>query len=533
MRVIKRVSVIGCVMLLSLSVFGCKREAVGPPRMVKNNDSDFELSLASATFDYENAFTSRDSSAQYDENVYNIHLKDNNSTCDNPKTVIDKNIITVTNTGTYVISGELSDGQIVVDADSTDKIQLVLDNVSVRNSSTSAIKVLQAKKVFITLADNSSNNLSMPDEFVKTDSDKADGVIYSKKKLALNGNGKLTIDSPNGHGVVCNDDLIITNGEYEINAGQHAVKARDSICFAGGKLDLTCSEDAVHSDNDTDSAKGNIYIKNTDLSISAGDDAVHASGFIIIDDGNVNVTECYEGIEAQQIEINGGNINVKSSDDGINASSKQIDSDAPSEQQTQFDKANPFEGDESCYVYITGGNIIVDADGDGIDSNGYLMQSGGNVTVYGPENSGNAALDYNLQAKITGGTAVAFGFSGMAQGFNSYSAQGTMLIHFDSETSDSFVLTDSDDLEIISCDTNKKYNSVVVSTPDITVGNTYIAKSGEQTKTIKLTEISYADQSVPENNDRRNGGPENFPPDMRDKNGMKKPPEENSTTDLK
>lgn len=533
MSSLKRVSIIGCVVLLSLNIFGCKREADNPPNVVKNNDSDFELSLASATFDYENAFTSRDISAQYDENVYNIQLKDNNSTCDNPKTVIDKNIITVTNTGTYIIQGELSDGQIVVDADSTDKIQLVLDNVSVKNSSTSAIKVVQAKKVFITLADNSSNNLSMPNEFIKTDSDKADGVIYSKKKLVLNGNGQLTIDSPNGHGVVCNDDLIITNGEYKINAGQHAVKAKDSICFAEGKLDLICSEDAVHCDNDTDSAKGNIYIKNTDLSIRAGDDAVHASGFIIVDDGNVDIIECYEGIEAQQIEINGGNISLKSSDDGINASSKQIDNEDQTEEQTQFDKSNPFEGDENCYVNITGGNIIVDADGDGIDTNGYLMQSGGNVKVYGPENSGNAALDYDLQAKITGGTAVAFGFGGMAQGFNSFSTQGTMLIHFDSETTDCFVLTDSDGAEIISCDTNKKYDSVVVSTPDITVGNTYIAKSGEQTKTIELTEISYTNQSMPDKGNGRNGRPENFPPDKGDKNGMKEPPEENSTTDSK
>lgn len=534
MSVFKRVSIIGCIMLLSLSVFGCKKETANPPNAVQNNDSDFELSLVSASFDYENVFTSRDSSAKYDENVYNIRLKDNNSTCDNPKTVIDKNIITVTNTGTYIVSGELSDGQIVIDADSTDKIQLVLDNVSVNNSSTSAIKVIQAKKVFITLAENSSNTLSSPNEFVKTETDKADGTIYSKEKLTLNGSGKLTIDSANGHGVVCNDDLIITNGEYKINAGQHAVKANDSICFSGGKLDLTCSEDAVHCDNDTDSTKGNIYIKNTELSICAGDDAVHASGFIIIDDGNLDITECYEGIEAQQIEINGGNIYVRSSDDGINASSGNTDSnDNQTDQPTQFDKSNPFEGDENCYVYITGGNIIVDADGDGIDSNGYLLQSGGDVKVYGPENSGNAALDYDLQAKITSGTITAFGYSGMAQGFNSYSTQGTILINFDSESSEKFILTDSTNNEIISCETNKKYNSVVVSSPDITVGNTYTAKSGEQTKTIELTEISYSDQSMPDNGGRKNGRPANSPPDMEDKNRMKESPERSKMSDFK
>ncbi|MDE6863137.1 MAG: carbohydrate-binding domain-containing protein, partial [Eubacterium sp.] len=214
MSVLKRVSIIGCVVLLSLSAFACKREAKSAPSMINNGDSDFELTLASATFDYENAFTSRDISAKYDENVYNIQLKDNNSSCDNPKTVINKNVITLTNTGTYIIEGELSDGQIIVDADSTDKIQLVLNNASVNNNSSSAIKIVQAKKVFITLAENSSNTLSSPNEFVKTETDKADGAIYSKEKLTLNGNGKLSVKSPYGHGIVCNDDLIITDGEY-------------------------------------------------------------------------------------------------------------------------------------------------------------------------------------------------------------------------------------------------------------------------------------------------------------------------------
>lgn len=537
MSVFKRVSIIGCAVLLSLSVFGCKREAENSPNMINTNDSDFELTLASASFDYENAFTSRDVSAKYDENVYNIKLKDDNSACDNPKTVINKNIITVTNTGTYIIEGELSDGQIIVDADSTDKIQLVLNNVSVNNNSSSAIKVVQAKKVFITLVENSSNTLSSPNEFVKTETDKADGAIYSKDKLTLNGSGKLSVKSPYGHGIVCNDDLVITDGEYVVDAGKHAVKAEDSICFSGGAFDLKCAKDAVHCDNDTNSDKGNIYIKNANLNIAVEDDAVHASGFIIIDDGEINITSCYEGIEAQKIEINGGIINIKSSDDGINASSSNTDSNEnQSEEQIPFDKGNPSEGDESCYVNITGGNIIVDADGDGIDSNGYLLQSGGDVKVYGPENSGNAALDYDLQAKITGGTITAFGYSGMAQGFNSYSTQGTILINFDSEASEKFILIDSDNNEIISCETNKKYNSVVVSTPDITVGNTYIASSGNQSKTIEMTSISYSERVMPENGGGRDDGPGKPPsdmPNMDDKSGMREPRERNSDTDFK
>ncbi len=548
MNKLKNVTALSLILLLAFSSFGCSKDVQKIPDAMNRNDTDFELALASSSFDYENTFTSRDLSAEYDNKVYHIQLSDYNSTSDNNKVSITDNMITITNTGTYIIKGKLTDGLIVVDADDTDKIQLVLDGAEINNSSTSAIKIVEAKKVFITLADNSKNILSSPNEFVKTENDKADGVVYSKRKLTLNGSGLLSITSPYGHGIVCNDDLIIADGNYNIDAGKHALKAEDSVYFAGGKMSINCKKDAVHCSHDTNADKGNIYIKNTSLEINAEDDAIQASGFIIIDDGSIRILNSDEGIEAQKIEINGGNINLKAKDDGINASSgkSSVNTDNLSEPQNNFGKSNPFDGDENCYINITGGNITIDADGDGIDSNGYLQQCGGDVIVYGPENDGNAALDYSISAKITGGTLAAFGYSGMAQGFNSYSTQGSILINFDSDTNDKFVLTDNKNNEIFSAKANKKYNSVVVSSSNITVGNTYIAAAGNQSKTIKLDEISYIDKSVQTNGrgfngvrkEKGNKPSENPPSDMPDmsnndrRGGMSEPPSDMKGTDF-
>lgn len=515
MNKIKQTSILLMALLLSFSVLGCERNMDKvPDNMMKSNEENFELVLASSTFDYENTFTSRDISAAYDDSVYNVLLSDNNSSSDNPKVEISGNNIKITNSGTYVIEGSLSDGVITVDADDTDKIQLVLNGVKINNHSTSAIKILKAKKVFITLADNSINELTSPNEFVKTESDKADGVIYSKNKLTLNGSGQLNITSTQGHGIVCNDDLIVTGGSYSIQAEKHALKAEDNIFFAGGTFDIECKKDAVHCSHDTDSDKGNIYIKSTALNISAEDDGIQASGFIIIDDGEINISDCNEGIEAQKIEIFGGSINLKSNDDGLNASSGKS-TDTNNEMQK-----NPFDGDANCYISITGGNITIDADGDGIDSNGYLQQSGGKVIVYGPENDGNAAIDYSLSAKINGGTMIAFGYSGMAQGFSSYSAQASMLINFDNNLKDKLVLFDDKNNEIISCTANKTYNSVVLSLPDITVGNHYTVSAGSQSKTIELNSISYTDKAE----NTKNGAFEEQPMMNRDEMPSGEPP---------
>ncbi|MCM1114763.1 MAG: carbohydrate-binding domain-containing protein [Clostridium sp.] len=527
---LKQISLLILVFILTLTVVGCSKNTRTVPNAMNTNDTDFNLTLASSTIDYENAFTSRDLSADYDENIYNIKLADNHSTCDNSKVEISENVITIANTGTYILEGKLSDGTVVVNADNTDKIQLVLNGVEINNNSTSAIKILQAKKVFVTLAENTKNVLSSPKEFVKTDEDKADGVIYAKDNLTLNGSGQLTLTSAYGHGIVCNDDLIIADGVYSIGSKKHAIKAEDNIYLAGGDLRITCGKDALHCEHDTDSSKGNIYIKDTTMQIAADDEGIQVSGFFIIDGGTIRISQSDEGIEAQKIEINGGSIQIKSSDDGLNASSgnstgSSTESEATTSEKT-FDKtnpSNPFDSDENCYISIADGDLIIDADGDGIDSNGYLQQCGGNVTVYGPENDGNAAIDYGISAKISGGTIAAFGCSGMAQGFSSYSTQASMLINFDNTTNEKFVLTDSKSNELISGETEKKYNSVLVSTSLITVGNTYIAAAGNQSKEIELETISYLDSAGQQNKRGFKGGrgensdempSENAPSDM-------------------
>lgn len=307
-------------LLLAASLFGCKKEAGNlpsgnqqinnPPAAMQNADSDFELKLASASFDYDKVFTDRDISAKYDESIYKLTLKDNASACDNHKTAISKNTVTVNTAGTYIVSGELTDGQIIVDAEDTDKVQLVLSNASVNKNSGAAILVRSAKKVFVTLENGSKNTLTSTGEFDKTENNKADGVIYSKEKLTLNGKGSLNITSDSGHAIVCNDDMIITSGEYTVNAKNQALKAKDSISFAGGNFKIAGGKDAIHCENEDDAGKGNAYFSGASLDINAGDDAFQASGYIIIDGGTINVLKCNEGIEAQKIEINGGNIIV-------------------------------------------------------------------------------------------------------------------------------------------------------------------------------------------------------------------------------
>lgn len=493
----KQITAFILLIILTVSFFACSKKGGNP---MQSNEQDFTLSLISGSLDRESIFTNRDVSAKYDDSVFSIKLKDNASSSDNDKVVIKNNIINITSSGTYIISGKLNDGQIRINADKKDKIQLVLNGVNIVNTTSPAINIIRAKKVFITSPESSSNYLSVTEEFVK-DENNADGVIYSKQDLTLNGGGELSVNASYSHGVVCNDDLVITGGKYVITAGKHSIKANDSISISDGEFDLTATKDALHCDNDDDADKGNIFIQNADFNISVQDDAVHASGYFVMDSGNINIENSYEGIEAHFIEINGGSVNLKSSDDGLNATSGSSAQENTTS-NAGMDMRNPFDSDESCYINIAGGDVTIDADGDGLDSNGYIQQTGGIVIVYGAENSGDSALDYGASAKITGGSIIAFGYSGMAQGFGSFSTQGSMLINFDNESTENFFLKDKKGNTIVSQSAQKKYNSVVVSTQDILKGKKYKAYAGSQRKTIKMKKITYSDT----NNEMDRGG---------------------------
>ena len=299
-------------------------------------------------------------------------------------TVKDGKDITITEAGVYVLSGTASDVTVTVNAGSDDKVQLVLDGVSITNADSPCIYVRQADKVFVTTTD-SGNSLSVTGTFTADGDTNTDGVIFSKDDLVLNGTGTLTVSSTD-NGVVCKDDLRITGGTYNVTASSKAFEANDSIRIAGGSFTVTAGTDGFHAENDDDNTLGYIYIVGGQFTVKAGDDGVHATTVAQIDGGSLAISAA-EGIEATYIQINGGTVNIESWDDGINAARKS-----------------------SAYtptVEITGGDITITmgaGDTDGVDSNGNIIITGGTVNV-----TGQSSFDYDGTATFTGGTVIVNG----------------------------------------------------------------------------------------------------------------------------
>lgn len=458
-------------------------------------------------------FSSRDLDASYEESesVF-ISLEGDNVSSSSDAVEISGSTVTITDEGTYILSGNLKDGMIIVDAEDSDKVQLVLDGVSVNSKTSAALYVLQADKVFVTLANGSENTLSNGGTFEAIDDNNIDAAVFSKDDLTLNGSGSLTVSSPAGHGIISKDNLVLTGGTYNITSGRHGLSGKDSVRIANGNYEITSGKDSIHAENTDDtslgylciaggafaisseddglSASGNLTVSGGSLEIEATDDGLHSEALTSITDGEIVISKSYEGIEGLCVEISGGNISVTSEDDGLNAAGGNDESGfGGSEGARDFGGMKNMEASSECYINISGGNIEINASGDGIDSNGSLTVSGGCTLVSGPVNDGNGALDYGLEADITGGIFAACGSSGMAQNFSSAS-QGCIMISVDTQSGGKAVtLADNELNEIFSWTPQKEYSSVLISCPEMKENETYILTAGNASETITLDNL--------------------------------------------
>lgn len=291
-------ALLGSAVILSMTVTACSGTAADS---TDTTESQQAVSTGD-TLSYDDMFTDRDLDVGYEESdSVKISLSDDSTTVssgssDNSSTddtvdgvTVDGNVITITSGGTYIISGTLTEGQLVVDADD-EKVQIVLDNADITCATSAAIYVKSAGKTFITLAEGSENILMNTAEFETIDDNNIDAVIFSKDDLALNGSGTLTINSENGHGIVSKDDLKITGGTYNITAASHALSGKDSVRIAAGTFNLVSGKDGIHSENADDSSKGYVYIAGGKFTIDSTGDGIDASNIVQIDDGTFDIT---------------------------------------------------------------------------------------------------------------------------------------------------------------------------------------------------------------------------------------------------
>lgn len=267
----------------------------------------------------------------------------------------------------------------------------------------------------------------------------------------------------------------------ETDISTKGLKAGTLIEVCGGTINIDASDDALHSN-------GDVNITGGTLTLASGDDGIHADTQLTVSDGSVTITQSYEGLEANQLYIKGGDISVTASDDGLNASGGSSG--------FGFGWGASASAEDMANLCIQGGTLYVNAGGDGLDSNGNLYVEGGVIIVDGPSSSGNGALDSGSESggviRISGGTILAVGASGMAECFDEGSSQCSFIVNMGSswQAGDTITITDEDGNVLFTHDAAKSGNCIVFSSAALEQGETYIVTAGGQTKSVSQNSVS-------------------------------------------
>ena len=411
-------------LLGTLMLSGCNKKT-GENTQQNTTESSDAVGTSITEIDTSNMFSDRDKEVGYEESEsVAISLADDSSVCESDAVVVTENTVTIKEEGTYILSGSLSNGMVIVEAEDTDKIQIILNGVSISNSQSAALYVRSADKVFITTASGTENILENNGTYVAIDENNIDSAVFSKSDLTLNGEGTLTVTAQEGHGIVSKDDLVLTSGTYVITSASHGISGKDSVRIANGSYAIVAGKDGIHAENAEDSSKGFVYLAGGSFHITSQQDGISASSWLQAEDGTYEIlsgegsarvqnqssgedkpmqrtfqeeaeenTTSIKGIKAvTQLVLNGGTYNIDAEDDALHSNGNlavkngtyalssgddgiHADSNA-SISGGGIDIIKSYEGIEGLSIDITGGEIFVLATDDGMNAAGGNDSSG-------------------------------------------------------------------------------------------------------------------------------------------------------------
>lgn len=297
-------------------------------------------------------------------------------------------VLTISAAGTYILSGTLTAGQVVVDAGKEDTVRLILNGVSITCANSAPLYAKKAAKTILTLADGTQNALTdgASYTFPDAETDEPSAAVFSKNDLTINGGGTLTVTGQYNNGIASKDVLTITGGTIRVTAAGDGLRGKDGVAIQNGTFTIDAGTDGIKSTNDTDADKGWISLDGGTYSITAANDGVQAETVLQIAAGTYT------------LKTGGGSANSSTDSKGDarpgwgqwSAGGSETTADAPSAKGLKA----------GAGILLTGGVFTVDSSDDAIHSNGSVAISGGEYTL----TSGDDGIHADAALTISKGT---------------------------------------------------------------------------------------------------------------------------------
>lgn len=378
-----------------------------------------------------------------------IALADSGSTVSGPGTSgvkVTGSTVTIKAGGTYLLSGNLSDGQLVVDADGA-TVRVILNNASINNNDNPAVNIENVEDLILVLAKDSKNSISDGGTYANTSADAPSAALFASDDLTITGSGSLQVSGSYKDAISTKNGLVITgNPTILAKAADDGIRGKDYVVVESGTLRVEAGGDGLKSSEDNDQTKGFVSLGRAAVEVTSGDDGIQATTDITVegtellitagggatngvaenpggpgsattsssaqsdspkgmvagvamsvDSGTLRVDAADEGLQAAAININGGVVNVLSGDDGVNASSSSYLIEG-------YENADSEADDGSIYSQAGGTVTINSRFGDGLDSNGSAHVTGGLTVIEGVPADAENTVDVNGSRTLFGVT---------------------------------------------------------------------------------------------------------------------------------
>lgn len=278
-------------------------------------------------------------------------------------------IATITEAGNYSISGTLTNGQIIVNSTTKETIRIILNGAKITCSTSAPLSIMDAKKVIVVLADNTTNTLTDGSTYVyaSADVDEPNAALYSKADLTIFGGGSLTVKGNYNDGITSKDGLILRSGNINVTSKDDGIRGKDYLIINDAITTITSGGDGLKSDNEENSTVGYILFTGGTTNVTSTTDAVSAQTNVTVNNGTITATAgggsgvsttstlSRKGIKGtSSVILNGGTITVSCAEDALHSNSN---------------------------VTINGGTILLAAADDGIHSDTTVTVTGGDVTI--------------------------------------------------------------------------------------------------------------------------------------------------------
>lgn len=343
------------------------------------------------------------------ETVTKVVLNGNSISVEGTDAVVDGTTLKISNAGTYVVSGNLADGQIVVESSDKETVRIILNGAKLTCSTGAPIYVKSAEKVVLSLEANTVNKMTDTSNYILEEgSDEPDATIFSKDDLTINGTGTLTIEANYNNAITSKDDLKIMEGTINVTAIGDGIKGKDMVAIKGGEILVNAAEDGIKATNATDAAKGFVYIEGGNIDITAGNDGIQAEtdlkvlgGDLVLNtgggssNGKSHIEESFGG--------KGGFGMTRPKNEGMTPPdvTVEIETNNATDITTEETVSDSYKGLKATNcITIEGGTFTIDSADDAIHSDNSVIINDGELVI----SSGDDGIHAETILLINGGT---------------------------------------------------------------------------------------------------------------------------------